>query len=147
MTLYTRHQLALLLAVAALAALGLAVAHVRRAQPELVERLERFDRAPAIPDPVAPSSAAPVPPARRPARPPGSRAAAGEAPSTEPIDLNRASAGDLMRLPGIGPVLATRIVESRDAHGPFASLEELRRVRGLHRSTLHRLRPLVTVAE
>lgn len=144
-TLYTRHQLALLLAATALAALGLAVGHVRRTHPEVVERLERFDRVPESPDPVAVPPAAPGASPRRPERPATLRPADGEAPSPEPIDLNRARAGDLMRLPGVGPVLATRIVESRDTDGPFASVEELRRVRGLHRSTLDRLRPLVTV--
>jgi len=130
-TLYTRRQLALLLAVLTLAGLGLAVAHLRRSHPELVERLERLDRAPAIPDPEE--------------RPAKIKPADGEAPSPEPVDLNRANTSDLMRLPGIGPMLAARIVESRDTDGPFASPEDLRRVRGLHRRTLDRLRPLVTV--
>lgn len=143
MTLYTRRQLALLLTVVALAGLGLAVAHARRSHPELVERLERFDRAPAPPAPAAPP-ASPGTPTPRPERPATIRPA-DEALPPEPIDLNRAVTSDLMRLPGIGPVLATRIVESRDTHGPFGSLEDLRRVRGLHPRTLDRLRPLVTV--
>lgn len=147
MTLYTRQQLALLLAVLTLAGLGLAVAHVRRTHPELVERLERFDRATAVPDSTDPSSGSPGTPAPRPERPTKIQPADGEAPSPEPVDLNRASTSDLMRLPGIGPMLATRIVESRDTDGPFASPEDLRRVRGLHRRTLDRLRSLVTVGE
>lgn len=147
MTLYTRRQLALLLAVLALAGLGLAVAHVRRTRPELVERLERFDHAPVLPDSMRPSSASPGTPAPRPERPTKIQPADGEAPSPEPVDLNRASTSDLMRLPGIGPMLATRIVESRDTDGPFASPEDLRRVRGLHRRTLDRLHRLVVVGE
>ena len=146
-TLYTSQQLALLLAVLSLAGLGLAVAHVRRTRPELAERLERLDRAPALPDPAGSSSASPGAPAPRPERPAKIQRTAGAAPAPEPVDLNRASASDLMRLPRIGPVLATRIVESRDTDGPFTSPQDLRRVHGLRRSTLDRLRPLVTVVD
>ena len=46
------------------------------------------------------------------------------------VDLNRASVEDLQRLPGVGPVAAQRIVDERDAGGPFASVEDLVRVPG-----------------
>jgi len=52
---------------------------------------------------------------------------------------------ELMELPGIGPVLARRIVAYREEHGPFASLEELLRVPGIGEETLAALRPLVKV--
>ncbi|MHB9073902.1 MAG: ComEA family DNA-binding protein [Desulfobaccales bacterium] len=42
-----------------------------------------------------------------------------------PLDLNRASAEDLGAVPGIGPVLARKIVEYRNIHGPFKQVEEL----------------------
>jgi competence protein ComEA len=42
-----------------------------------------------------------------------------------PIDLNRASAEDLGTVPGLGPVLARRIVEYRNIHGPFKRVDEL----------------------
>src|SRR5262249_56591898 len=48
--LYTRPQLVLLLAVLAAAGAGLAVGHWRAHHPELVERLEQLDRAPAVAD-------------------------------------------------------------------------------------------------
>jgi competence protein ComEA len=48
-----------------------------------------------------------------------------------PIDVNRASAGELETLPGIGPTLARRIVEDRIRSGPFRELAELRRVDGV----------------
>src|SRR5690606_15948173 len=56
-----------------------------------------------------------------------------------PIDVNVATARQLERLPGIGPTLATRIVDDRTARGPFATLEALRRVRGVGDRTLEAL--------
>lgn len=50
---------------------------------------------------------------------------------TRPIDLNAASAEELALLPGIGPHLAARIVEDRARNGPYRSLEDLARVRGV----------------
>lgn len=60
-----------------------------------------------------------------------------------PLDLNTATAGDLQALPGIGPVLAARVIEDRAANGLFQTVEGLRRVRGIGPKTLQRLRPLV----
>lgn len=61
-----------------------------------------------------------------------------------PIDINRATAEQLQRLPGIGPKLSERIIEER-AKRPFKSVDELRRVYGIGPKTLERLRPHVTV--
>jgi competence protein ComEA len=61
------------------------------------------------------------------------------------IDLNRARAADLELLPGIGPSLARRIVDDREAHGAFATLDALLRVRGVGPRTLARLRDLLVV--
>ena len=75
-------------------------------------------------------------------------AAAGLSPSDRavaPIDLNRALASELDALPGIGPVLARRIVEHRTRHGPFRRVEELRAVRGVGPRLLARLRPHLRV--
>jgi competence protein ComEA len=47
------------------------------------------------------------------------------------LDLNAATAGDLDALPGIGPVLAQRIVDHRTAHGPFTSVDQLDDVSGI----------------
>ena len=63
------------------------------------------------------------------------------------IDLNTATVEDLDRLPGIGPVLARRILEQRRRVGRFHAPDELRAVRGVGPRLLERLRPRVTVGE
>lgn len=60
------------------------------------------------------------------------------------IDLDRATAAELERLPRVGPVLARRIVADRDSLGPFGSLETFRRVRGVGPAMLRILAPYVT---
>lgn len=61
------------------------------------------------------------------------------------LNINRASPTELENLPGIGPALAARIVAFREAHGPFASVDDLVRVSGIGPKTIDRLRDLVTV--
>jgi competence ComEA-like helix-hairpin-helix protein len=75
------------------------------------------------------------------------RAASGlrKQPPVHPVDLNRAAASDLARLPGIGPVLAERIVAARRERGAFAHPEELLVVRGIGPRLFQRLRPYLTV--
>jgi competence protein ComEA len=62
-----------------------------------------------------------------------------------PVNINTASAEQLEGLPGIGPVLATRIVEWRSTHGPFASLDALEQIEGISGSTVDELMPYATV--
>lgn len=62
----------------------------------------------------------------------------------ETIDVDRASAEELTRLPRVGTALAARIVADRDAQGPFGSLEALGRVPGIGPATREALRPFVT---
>ena len=58
--------------------------------------------------------------------------AAGEhADGSGPLSINAASASELEDLPGVGPVIAERIVADRDANGPFASLDDVQRVSGV----------------
>ena len=61
------------------------------------------------------------------------------------VNLNRASADELQMLPGVGPVLAQRMVEWRKAHGRYRTVEDLQEVRGIGKKRLEQLRPLVTV--
>lgn len=62
-----------------------------------------------------------------------------------PTDLNTASASDLEDLPGVGPVLAGRIIQWRSDNGPFRSVDELGEVTGIGDAILEQLRPLVRV--
>jgi competence protein ComEA len=62
------------------------------------------------------------------------------------LNLNTATAAELDRLPGIGPVLAQRIVTEREKK-PFTRIEDLRRVSGIGPKKLEAIRPLVTVGE
>lgn len=64
---------------------------------------------------------------------------------SETIDLNTASLEQLMTLPGIGPAMAERIVASRTTQGPFQSVNDLTRIRGIKGKTLEKLLPFVTV--
>ena len=63
---------------------------------------------------------------------------------TATVDVDRASAAELDRLPGIGPALAGRIVADREQRGPFGSLRELERVKGIGPALSARLAPHVT---
>lgn len=61
------------------------------------------------------------------------------------IDLNRATAAELAALPGLGAGFAERIIRDRAANGPFATIDDLRRVPGLGQATVDRLRPYATI--
>lgn len=61
----------------------------------------------------------------------------------EPVDINTASAAQWEALPGIGPVLAARIVQQRDATGGFATPEAVKQTFGLADSTYQRIQPLL----
>ena len=71
----------------------------------------------------------------------------GEAPAEERVDINTADADELDALPGIGPVLARRIIDWRTANGPFASPEQLLEVDGIGQATLDGLRDHITTEE
>lgn len=61
------------------------------------------------------------------------------------ININSASAAELEDLPGVGPVLAARIVEWRTANGPFTSIDDLGQVSGIGASVLEQLRGVARV--
>ena len=61
-----------------------------------------------------------------------------------PINVNKADAAELMKLPGIGAKLSQRIVDER-ARRAYQTIDELRRVPGIGAKTLDKLRPYVTV--
>lgn len=61
------------------------------------------------------------------------------------IDLNVAEPRELSLLPGVGPILATRIAENRIRLGPFASVDDLSRVYGIGPKTLNQIREICVV--
>lgn len=75
----------------------------------------------------------------------------GRAPHTSgaeagyPVDLNRADHEDLTGIPGVGEVLALRIVAHREAHGPFMTMEDLLDVPGIGEGRLAGMRDYVEV--
>ena len=172
--LYSRPQLKLLLTLAATLLVGFGVREWRAGFPDLAERLERFDREePVVPVPPPPrpdrkpalgarpgaaaradgppgetnSPAPPVPPSAEteaPATSPAAPAAAADAP---PIDINRASAAEFARLPGVGPALADRIVAERERRGRFESPDALRYVLGMGPKKLAAIRERITIGE
>lgn len=94
--------------------------------------------------PGADTPAGPAPDSSPAAQPLGSGAAA-PADSGDKIAVNQADAETLMQLPGIGPALAGRIIDFREANGPFTSVEELDEVSGIGPVLMERLKDLVQV--
>ncbi|HEX9729221.1 MAG TPA: ComEA family DNA-binding protein [Gemmatimonadales bacterium] len=74
-----------------------------------------------------------------------SRAARSPPAGPAPVPINRASAEQLVALPGIGPALAAAIVEERRSGGPFRSLDDLARVPGLGATRIARLKTRIVI--
>ncbi len=75
----------------------------------------------------------------------GAEAAGAAVGASSQLDLNTATAADLDGLPGIGPVLAQRIVDHRSRHGPFTAVDQLDDVPGIGPATAAELAGLVAV--
>jgi competence ComEA-like helix-hairpin-helix protein len=156
--LYSVPQLRLLILLALTLLVGLGVREWRAGFPDAAERLERFDRddAPALlSDAPPPTPPAPVtsPVTPRPGPPSGAAPPAvapstqAPAPPSDPLDVNRADAAELARLPGVGTGLAQRIVEERERRGRFDSPEALRYVLGMGPKKLAAIRRFITVSD
>jgi competence protein ComEA len=59
------------------------------------------------------------------------------------LDINLATVQELQALPGIGEVLAKRVIEYRGTHGPFQTVEGLMNVKGIGPKRMEQLRPLL----
>jgi competence protein ComEA len=62
-----------------------------------------------------------------------------------PININTATTAELETLPRIGPTMAQRIVEYREANGPFAAIEDIQNVPGIGPATFEGMKDLITV--
>ncbi len=63
------------------------------------------------------------------------------------VNLNASTAKELQQLPGIGKGLSQRIVEYRTANGPFKSVEELIRVKGIGKKTFAKMKDRLTIGD
>ena len=68
-------------------------------------------------------------------------------PQAAAIDINKATANDLQKLPGIGPSLAKQIVAYREKHGPFRRVEDLMAIKGIGFKKWKQIRPYVRVGD
>ena len=84
-------------------------------------------------------------PPGQPAPGPAAGGGAPGGPAAGPVNLNTATLAQLDALPGVGPVLAQRILDHRDRHGGFRSVADLRQVDGIGDARYEQLKELVTV--
>jgi competence protein ComEA len=63
------------------------------------------------------------------------------------VDINTAGVEELMSVPGIGQVIAQRIVEYRDKNGPYASVDDLLKIQGIGEKSLARIRERLTAGK
>jgi len=64
-----------------------------------------------------------------------------------PMNINTSSAEAISRVPGLTPELAKAVVESREAKGPFASVEDLKRVKGISDTELKKIKSYLKTTE
>ena len=84
---------------------------------------------------------------------PGAHASQSKAPTISaakpavagPVNINTASAADLVTLPGIGAKTAGRILDYRQKNGPFKKIEELMNVRGVGEKNFLKLRTHISI--
>ncbi len=70
---------------------------------------------------------------------------AARAQTVTRINLNRATCAELEVLPGVGPALSRRIVDYREAKGPFKRIEDIMQVRGIGPQTFEQMKDHLTV--
>ena len=66
---------------------------------------------------------------------------------SNPLNINTATAKELEVLPGVGPKIAERIVKYRKDNGPFSSVDDLTKVKGIGPKKLEKMRPFLKVGK
>jgi len=61
------------------------------------------------------------------------------------LDINTATAEELVQLPYVGPVLANRIIEHRNVHGPFEKIEQIIKVKGIGEKKFNSIKPYIYI--
>ena len=111
----------------------------------LAQRLRDEARV-VIPRRAAPAAVhAAVPTVPKPGASRAGSATKSQPATREPVNINTATAHELDALPRIGPAIAQRIIDYRQEHGPFRTVEELANVKGISAAMVDELRPLITV--
>jgi competence protein ComEA len=64
---------------------------------------------------------------------------------TAKININSASLAQLQKLPGVGPVTASKIEAYRNENGAFSQVEELTKIKGIGSVTLEKMKPYITI--
>ena len=147
---FSRHELTALIAILGLYAFGLTLRHLQATSVDYDEayyqRLDSLTGDGALMNGTQWIVAVDTVPK------PDSSQSRSDTESDEPIvlqngrmNVNLATERQLTELPGIGPSLAERIVAYRDENGPFLTIEEMSRVRGIGPKTVERFRGLVIV--
>ncbi len=75
----------------------------------------------------------------------GQQQAPAPGKSTNLVNINTADAQQLQALPGIGPAISERIVQHRQAHGPFKTKEDIKNVQGIGDKKYEAIKDLITV--
>ncbi len=61
------------------------------------------------------------------------------------VDINRATLNQLQQLDGIGKTIAERIIAFRNTHGPFETIDKVKKVRGIGEKTFEKIEPYIEV--
>ena len=77
----------------------------------------------------------------------GTSASSKKAGPGKPININSASAEELEALPGIGPTKAQAIVDYRQQHGNFGSIEDIEKVKGIKQGEFSKIKDMIKVSE
>jgi comEA protein len=110
------------------------------------EQAEALEQAAAEPpEGSVPSSGRGKTRARKTSPPPAPSAQPFRAESSLLIDINLAGGEELQAIPGIGPVLARRIIDYRTRIGAFGDIDELQKVKGIGAKTFEKIKPYVSL--